>query len=114
MAKEHLERQTTLTESKSGAMSQMTFNKYPTKVEGKFADFPSVRDSEATLADHMLEYRINHVQGGLAHTASMKNIPTRQSRPQSKNTSKPTSSGKLTSGGQRLYMGDSRQSSMFD
>ena len=42
----------------------MTFNRYPTKVEGKFADWPSIRDSEASLADHMLEYKINHVQAG--------------------------------------------------
>ena len=41
--------------------SQVSFNKYPAKAEGYFADLPSVRDSQATTNSRMREYRQKHV-----------------------------------------------------
>ena len=41
----------------SGRHSQVTFNKYPAKAEGDFADLPAVRDSQAATDSRMREYR---------------------------------------------------------
>ena len=77
-AKRNMAKQEFLNQGGESAASSVRPNKYPTKAQEEFADFPSVRDSQAVIQSQMREYQQNHVIAKKGRHAG--NLPLKPSK----------------------------------